>query len=121
MSQTREVKLKVKEKELLKVRDKILALDDEIAAKVKANVKKREDGVSNRVYKTRQFTHHQNMNNDIVLRVSDRDQSIRTYSKVDSEQWKYHQVREWFNSGAPASPQVDYQIPAETGYMLRLK
>ena len=81
-----------KNKELKNVEDTILHLGDLVKQKSKEIAKAKEDGVSERIAKSRHVTHQRSVVNDISLRCSDREQSIRTYSKMDLDVWSAESI-----------------------------
>ena len=72
-----------------------------------------------RISKVRMTTDKMEMDKDIGLRPSDKQLSIRTYSKMDLDVWKYEDVRKWFNINAPSesSPMI-HESPSTTGYTI---
>jgi hypothetical protein len=100
---------------------KILLMNDKIDAKKIQLNKEKEDNVSNRVKNMRIKTRKMQYLVDTSLRPSDRGNDIRLYTKMDLDVWKYPDVRDWFNSGAPADieEQMRYTLaPSQTGYTI---
>jgi hypothetical protein len=117
-SMNHEKVLKRKEKKLMQTRDEILALNDSIS-KISSKLKERRDHEkATRVSSVRLVSHATAMEVDLKKRPSDRYCDIRTYSKMDLDVWKYHEVRDWFNKDA--APEIPYKFnPSETGYTIK--
>jgi hypothetical protein len=115
--------VKAKKKKEMELQHQIHNLDLAMAARKAKNIKKKEDKISNRVKNGRLLTHGQRYQRDLSLRPSDRAYDARLYTKMDLNIWEYPDMREWFNSAAPADieDRMAYKLrPSDTGYMIQL-
>jgi hypothetical protein len=117
----KEREIKKKEKEIRAKEDRILLLADKVAIKSFALKQDNAKAKANRVANARLVQHHEFEAIDAKKHPSDRSFDIRMYTKMDLDVWKYHEVRDWFNSGAPKDLDMSYKLtPADTGYMVRV-
>lgn len=115
----RKLIIKKKEKQIMENRDKILALNDAASTISNRLKEKRTSEKSLRVASSRNITHHTALDVDFSKRPPDRYADIRSYSQMDMDCWRYNQLRDWFNSYAPAQEQKYEFNPVKTGYTLR--
>mmetsp|Transcript_2284 Transcript_2284/g.3600 ORF Transcript_2284/g.3600 Transcript_2284/m.3600 type:complete len:127 (-) Transcript_2284:177-557(-) len=116
----RQTLIKRKEKKVMENRDKILALNDE-AAKISGRLKeKRESEKSVRVATSRNMAHTKALEVDFSKRPPDRYADIRSYSQMDMDCWRYNQLRDWFNTYAPAQEDRYEFQPTKTGYTVKI-
>ena len=121
---SRKNKIKKLQIELDETSMKIIDLGDKVKKRNKDLHHEHHCITQGRIAKTRQFTDTQAMENDRSLRPSDKDQSIRTYSKMDLDIWRNDDVRKWFNSNVPDTeshnilPITAHESPSSTGYMI---
>jgi hypothetical protein len=116
-------KIASKQKEELELQSNIHNLSLALQSKAAKHKKIKEDKISNRVKEDRLQTHHQRYKRDQSLRPSDRGNDVRLYTKMDLNIWEYPDMREWFNSAAPADieDRMAYKLrPHETGYTIRI-
>lgn len=110
-----------KVREIRKMEEKISELQDTIkqeATRFRSQVAKDK---SLRVKIIKDRTHHLMKDQDSQHRVSDRGFDIRSYSRMDEAVWKYPQVRDWFNSYAPAQSQNETTVKyIDTGYTIEV-
>lgn len=111
--------IKKKEKEIMQNRDKILALNDSVATISTRLKEKRTSEKSLRVANSRNVTHGTALQVDFTKRPPDRYADIRSYSQMDMDCWRYNQLRDWFNSYAPAQEQKFEFNPVKSGYTIR--
>ena len=115
---SRKAKIERLKKEVDTVSAQIIDLGDEIKIRTKHLHHEHHSITHGRIAKSRQSADSQAIAVDRVLRPSDRDNGIRTYSKMDLDIWKYDDVRKWFNTGASEEPEIQEKSPSETGYMI---
>jgi hypothetical protein len=108
-----------KERKILHLRDEILRLNDK-ASKISGDLKqKRTSEKSLRVAGGRIITHHAAHDVDVTKRPSDRYQDIRAYTNVDQDCWRYDQLRDWFNTYAPAKEDRYEFNGTQSGYTVK--
>jgi hypothetical protein len=108
-----------KHKQMMKTRDKILELNDR-ASQIGTDLKqKRSSEKSLRVAGGRIITHHTSLAVDLTKRPSDRYADIRTYTLTDKECWRNDQLRNWFNTYAPAKEDYYEFNPTKSGYTVK--
>ena len=112
--------IKKKEKEIVQNRDKILALNDSVSTITNRLKEKRTSEKSVRVANSRNTTHMATLQVDGTKRPPDRYADIRSYSQMDMDCWRYNQLRDWFNSYAPAREEKFEFNPVKSGYTLKL-
>jgi hypothetical protein len=109
-----------KEKEIMKNRDKILALNDSVSTITERLKEKRTSEKSLRVANSRNVTHGTALQVDFTKRPPDRYADIRSYSQMDMDCWRYNQLRDWFNSYAPANETKVEFNPVKSGYTIKI-
>lgn len=112
--------IKKKEKQIMENRDKILALNDSVQSITGRLKEKRESEKSLRVANSRNVAHMTALQVDFTKRPPDRYGDIRSYSQMDMDCWRYDQLRDWFNSYAPAQEDKYYFNPSQSGYTVRI-
>ncbi len=117
ISRKRFKEIEKKKKELRRNDDKLLDLNDKVS-KISVELKDlRAHEKDSRVSASRILAHTKALDLDLSKRPADREQDIRTYSKMDKDIWRYDQVRNWFNTYA--TEQEEYRfVPSQTGYTL---
>lgn len=115
----RQVAIKKKEKQIMENRDKILSLNDSVQSITGRLKDKREAEKSLRVAQSRNTAHFTSIQIDNTKRPPDRYADIRSYSQMDMDCWRYDQLRDWFNSYAPAKEEKYEFNPTQSGYTLR--
>ena len=116
----RKTVIKKKEKQIMENRDKILALNDSVSTITTRLKEKRTSEKSVRVANSRNTTHAASLQVDFSKRPPDRYADIRNYSQMDMDCWRYNQLRDWFNSYAPAE-EAKYEFnPTKSGYTIKI-
>lgn len=105
-------------KEVDEVVTKIIDIGDKVKKKSKELEHERHVMTHTRISQVRQQTDRMEMNKDAGCRPSDKQLNIRTYSKMDSDIWKYEDVRKWFNTNAPKDELIIHESPSSTGFMI---
>ena len=120
MSDDKKAKLiKIKEKKLKAIEEKIYLMNDTIRSTATVLREKKTGDKSVRVSHARHESHKKTLELDSEKRPCDRDYDIRSYSRMDSDIWKYPDVREWFNKDAKPVEQYKFS-PTESGYTIRV-
>ena len=116
---SRKQRIKKLEKELGTTVSKIIDLGDEVKKRNKDLHSEHHTITHARLAKTRMATDKMEMDKDVGVRPADKQLSIRTYSKMDLDIWKYEDVRKWFNQNAPLEkPNTLHESPSSTGYTI---
>eukprot|EP01041_Mallomonas_annulata_P003778 gene3778-7504_t len=108
MSRSRQERVEIVNKQVVKVRQKILNIEDNIRAKSRQLKKEKEDHTHAGLSKARNDTHNLNTDIDKLNRPSDQSRSLRTYSKMDTDLWTRDEVRWWFNKNGPDAREMEY-------------
>mmetsp|Transcript_35543 Transcript_35543/g.36220 ORF Transcript_35543/g.36220 Transcript_35543/m.36220 type:complete len:133 (+) Transcript_35543:240-638(+) len=123
MSQTSHItaeKCAALNKQVQKIRQNILTLEDRVQKKSKQLKKDKEDHTKDCLKKQRNETHRLDTENDKLNRPSDQARMIRNYGKMDMDLWTRNEVRYWFNKNAPDPKELEYNwSPVDSGYCVR--
>lgn len=112
--------IRKKERTSMLNRDQIRELNDSIS-KISEKLKEKRTGEKSlRVSTSRTISHVKALEVDGRKRPPDRYGDVRSYSRMDMDVWRYDQLREWFNTYAPAQD-VTYDFkPSQTGYTVKI-
>lgn len=110
--------LKKKQKQLRKLQDDILVLNDDISKRQKELRALKSDDLNSHVSSLRLKAHEKDIFIDSKKRPPDKANNIRNYGKLDNDIWKFDDIREWFNKYDSGYKEY-IPTPAETGYMLK--
>lgn len=115
---SRKQRIKTLQKELDHTVVKITDIGDNVKKKNKELQHEHHVITHCKISKARLTTDKMEMDKDVGARPSDKQLSIRTYSKMDLDIWKYEDVRKWFNQNGPCDENVMHKSPSETGYTI---
>jgi hypothetical protein len=118
----RKMKIAHREKLLVSYEEKLRQFSDTTRLKSAELGMVKEMSKSSRLANVRHRTHNLTTQMDSVLRPPDQSNDIRTYSKMDSDIWKYEDVRFWFNKNASEDPNAGAYIPnsADLAYVVKV-
>lgn len=113
---SRQQRIKKLKKELDSTVNRINDLGDEVKKRHSDLQREHHVVTHGRISKVRMTTDRMEMDKDLGVRPSDKQLSIRSYSKMDQDIWKYDDVRKWFNHNAPTDNAALHEAPSATGY-----